>query len=147
MLAAKKLIYTEQSEVVQTPVKATKKQSKLSKNPWSRYFVMVLITVAVALSITGRYAAIARSGYEIAEIKTKVASLEKEHAALELNVASLKSPGRVQGIATTKLGMQLPDKVYYASATNAAPKKAATNETARTPGSFWGTGVAEAHRR
>jgi cell division protein FtsL len=137
-----------QSEVAKLPVHNTKKQSKSKKNPWSRYFVMVFITVVIALSITGRYAAIARNGYDIAKMKSKVAALETEHMMLELNVASLKSPGRVQGIASAKLGMQLPEKVYYASATSTstAPKKPTGNEIVRTPGTTWGT-VAEARSR
>jgi len=147
LLAARKLMTEYHSEVAKLPVPKIKKQSKSKKNPWSRYFIMVLVTVAVALSLTGRYAAIARNGYDIADLKSKVAVLEKDHMKLELDVASLRSPGRVQGIATAKLGMQLPDKVYYASASSTASNKSTGNEMVRTTGVTWGTVVAEARSR
>jgi cell division protein FtsL len=98
---------------------------------------MVVIAVAIALSVISRYAAIARTGYEIAELKRTVATLEKEHEVLELTVASLKAPGRIQEIATSRLGMQLPDKVYYASAGSSATKKMVGNEAVNTASAPW----------
>jgi cell division protein FtsL len=146
LLAARKAIHAEyQSEVVQQPpVTKSNKAPRLKKNPWSRYFLMVVITVAIALTITGRYAAVARAGYEIAKLKYTVATLEKENDVLQLAVANFKAPGRVQEIATSRLGMQLPDKVFYASGIlNTSVQSDAINmkHTAIAP---WGITKAEA---
>lgn len=146
MLAVRKSRHIEyEAEAPQLPV--SKAKSKKKQNPWSRYFFTVLVAVVIALSLTNRYTAIARSNFEIANIKTNIASLEKEHVALELNVASLKSPGRMQGIATSRLGMQLPDKVYYASSAPAAAAKQTVTEPVRQAAVPWGTAVAEASKR
>jgi cell division protein FtsL len=121
-----------QSEAAQLPVGKVQKKAKARKNIWGRYFFMVIIVVAIAISITGRYAEIARTNYEIAKLKYAVAKLEKENEAMQINVASLKAPGRVQQIAVSRLGMQLPDKVYYASSQPTGPQKQADVEAVRT---------------
>jgi cell division protein FtsL len=147
LLAARKAIHAEyQSEVVQQPpVTTSKKAPKFKKNPWGRYFLMVVITVAIALSLTGRYAAVARAGYEIAKLKYTVAVLEKENEALQLAVANLKAPGRVQEIATSRLGMQLPDKVFYASGISNTSVQSDAKNMKNAATAPWGITKAEAH--
>ena len=141
MLAVRKTQQTEyQSEAAQLSVGQVRKPAKKKVNPWSRYFITVVLVVAVALFIIGRHAEIARTSYEIAKLKYTVAKLEKENEALQISVASLKAPGRVQEIAVARLGMQLPEKVYYAStSTSTTDNTKQTNAAAvRTAAAPWG---------
>lgn len=146
MLAVRKKTQTEyQVEADQSPVSKIQKKTKVRKNPWGQHFFRVVIVVAVAILITGRYAAIARTSYEIAKLKYAVATLEKEQEALQINVTGLKAPGRVQEIAVSRLGMQLPEKVYYASAESFGHQKQAGAGVLRTATVPWGAAKAEAH--
>jgi cell division protein FtsL len=75
-------------------------------------FVTVLALMAVILTVQSEF--VVRSGYELVKVKTQVASLEKENEVLHLDVAKLKSPTRIEHIATKELGMVLPSVVYHA---------------------------------
>ncbi|MEM5767400.1 MAG: hypothetical protein AAGU23_04390 [Bacillota bacterium] len=139
MLAVRKTQQTEyQSEAAQLSVGQVRKPAKKKVNPWSRYFMTVALAVAVGIFITGRHAEIARTSYEIAKIKYTVAKLEKENEALQISVASLKAPGRVQEIAVARLGMQLPEKVYYASVPATDNTKQTNAVAVRTAAAPWG---------
>ncbi len=57
-----------------------------------------------------------RAGYQLVDLKDQAAKLEKENELLRLDIARLKSPERIQQIATRDLGMVVPKNTYYASA-------------------------------
>ena len=48
-------------------------------------------------------------GYEVVKTQQAVVQLTKDNDALDVEVASLKSPVRIQQIAEEQLGMVLPD--------------------------------------
>ena len=79
-------------------------------------FVGVVALSLMAIIMTVQSEIVVRSGYELVEMKTQVAAMEKENEALHLDVAKLKSPGRIEHIATGQLGMILPSVVYHAKA-------------------------------
>ncbi len=54
---------------------------------------------------------IAVTGYKIVHLKQEVADLDKETKRLELRIAELSSPARVETVAVTRLGMCKPDKI------------------------------------
>jgi len=56
-------------------------------------------------------------------MKAQAAKLEKDNELLRLEIAKLKSPQRIQQIATTQLGMVTPQNTYYATA---APSSSGT---------------------
>lgn len=57
----------------------------------------------------------ARTGYEVVRMQQEVVQLTKANDELNLEVAELKSPTRIQKIAQDKLGMVLPDAFVYNS--------------------------------
>jgi cell division protein FtsL len=73
-----------------------------------------IIVVFVAMFLTACSEAIIRSGYELVQMKLQVIKLEKENELLKLDIAKLRSPQRIQNIATAELGMVMPQSVYYA---------------------------------
>lgn len=76
--------------------------------------ITVLLVAAVAVVVTVRSEAIVRAGYELVQMKSQALSLQKENELLRLDIAKLKSPQRIQEIATVQLGMVVPQHVYYA---------------------------------
>lgn len=54
-------------------------------------------------------------GYEVVKTQQTVVQLAKDNDTLDVEVASLKSPVRIQKIAEEKLGMVLPDSFVYST--------------------------------
>ncbi len=73
--------------------------------------VIVLLFVALALVIAFK----TKVGYEVVEVQQKVVQLTKDNDTLDVEVATLKSPVRIQQIAEKDLGMVLPDSFVYST--------------------------------
>ena len=54
-------------------------------------------------------------GYEVVKTQQAVVQLAKDNDTLDVEVASLKSPVRIQKIAEEQLGMVLPDSFVYST--------------------------------
>ena len=54
-------------------------------------------------------------GYEVVKTQQTVVQLAKDNDTLDVEVASLKSPVRIQKIAEEQLGMVLPDSFVYST--------------------------------
>ena len=54
-------------------------------------------------------------GYEVVKTQQAVVQLVKDNDTLDVEVASLKSPVRIQQIAEEQLGMVLPDSFVYST--------------------------------
>ena len=57
----------------------------------------------------------ATNAYHLNQLKNQSTKLETENARLHLEIAHLKSPERIQSIATKDLGMILPDKFFFST--------------------------------
>ena len=75
------------------------------------FFVVVSI---LAMAVTVRSGISASRGYALVAVQQQVTSLEHENERLRIEIAHLKSPERIKAIATQELGMQVPQKVYFA---------------------------------
>lgn len=84
---------------------------------------IILVAVA-AMFVTICSESIIRAGYDLVQMKSQVAKLEKENELLQLDIAKLRAPQRIQNIASTQLGMVVPQSVYYATS---IPKSTTTN--------------------
>lgn len=93
----------------------------------AKCFLMVALVAVAAMFVTVRSESIIRAGYQLVQTKAQVAKMEKENEALRLEIAKLKSPQRIQHIATSQLGMVLPQNVYCASNQNAGTVQANTS--------------------
>lgn len=90
--------------------------------------ITVMIIASAAFFLTVCSEAIIRSGYELVKMKSQVVKLEKENELLQLDIAKLRSPQRIQTIATSELGMVMPQTVYRAVAVSESGKLNAEKE-------------------
>ena len=55
----------------------------------------------------------AQQEYKMQVLRSEVISIAKENATLQLDVAKLEAPARIQNIAETQLGMQVATSAIY----------------------------------
>ncbi len=79
----------------------------------SKCLIMVGLILFFAMFTMVRSEMVIRNGYELVELKGQVNKLDQENERLKLDIAKLKSPERIQTIAVGKLGMTLPQNVYF----------------------------------
>jgi cell division protein FtsL len=96
------------------PRKQMKTDARPSRALRFRCLAMVLFLIALGVFVTARSAMIISEGYSLVEMKSQAIKMEKENEVLRLEVARLKSPQRIQAIATSQLGMVVPTNVYCA---------------------------------
>jgi cell division protein FtsL len=95
---------------------------------------IILLVAAAAMMVTIQSEITVRAGYDLVELKAQAAKLEKENELLRLDVARLKSPERIQQLATRELGMVMPQNTYYATAKPASSQdtgEVAANQPAK----------------
>lgn len=114
MLASRKqewVIEEEQQIAPSSDAGSLRKNAKLR----SKCFLLVAMITIAAMFVTIRSEAIIRAGYDLVQTKAQIMKYERENEALRLDIAKLKSPQRIQHIATTQFGMVVPQNVYCAS--------------------------------
>ncbi|MDR3564951.1 MAG: cell division protein FtsL [Negativicutes bacterium] len=114
------LVNRQQEWVQYPPQEKVKKTVPLASarpdNSFRRKCLQLIMLVAVAaMLVTIQSEIMVRSGYDLVDLKSQTAKLEKENELLRLDIARLKSPERIQQIATRELGMVMPKNTYYAS--------------------------------
>jgi cell division protein FtsL len=85
-----------------------------------QFLQLILLAAALAMLITVHSEMMVRTGYSLVEMKAQAAKLERDNDLLRLEIAKLKSPQRIQQIATSQLGMVTPQTAYYATAVPSA---------------------------
>jgi cell division protein FtsL len=68
--------------------------------------VLLLATVGI-VHVTSRVMVV-RLGYELSQLDTDGNALDRENSQLKLELATLKSPARLEGLARNKLGLIPP---------------------------------------
>ena len=81
----------------------------------------IAILVGFLMIMMAMNAYTTKLGYEVVKTQQTVVQLAKDNDTLDVEVASLKSPVRIQKIAEEQLGMVLPDSFVYST-------KSATSE-------------------
>ncbi len=84
--------------------KATAVQNKFVK----RWVFWLLFITALALFYVWSRVQVVQLGYEISALQRTNDELSKQVSMLEVEIANLKSPARLENIAKTKLFMQPP---------------------------------------
>jgi len=90
----------------------------------TKCLITVVLVAVVAIFVTARSEVIIRAGYDLVQIKSQAISLQRENEQLQLDIAKLKAPQRIQYIATAELGMVVPKNIYHAES---IPEKAQPN--------------------
>ena len=75
-----------------------------------RRVVIAGLIVAGLMTYVGGKVQIMRLGYQIEELEQQKRNLERENRALQIEASSLEAPGRIEDIATKRLGMVRPPK-------------------------------------
>lgn len=114
--------------------------------------VSAIIVGLLAMFVTWGSSSIVKAGYELVQARACLTRVEKQNELLRLEMARLKSPQRIQTIATTQLGMIKPQAVYIVAkesnvAKTAKPVKADSAEMVAARSSIlFGNARAEAHK-
>ena len=134
MLVSKKQNWENYQEAAATPAvkPSAKPQTGQSKSLRSKCVAAITLFAVMAMLVTLQSASIVKSGYELVQIKAQLAALEKENDYIRLDIAKLKSPQRIQTIATRELGMITPKNIYHASAALTASPTDAGKKPNRT---------------
>lgn len=113
MLLAEKKNYSICSEVrLEKKIKVKIKQDLLK---YSQVIIVVLICFSFGLFYTYKHIQVINLGYKIDELKQNIAIIQRDNKRLELKIAELQAPDRIETIAKNKLGMRNPDKLLLAA--------------------------------
>lgn len=86
---------------------------------FSPAMVQVLKTVGIVVALLVLLAIMhglaTKMGYEVVNAQHQVVQLKKDNDTLQVEVATLKSPTRIQKIASEELGLVLPDAFVYST--------------------------------
>lgn len=122
MLAQRKVVsweYPEKKQIVERKNEETlDKEMNLNNALRSRCIILFVVVSLLAGFFILRSGIAASNAYQLNQIKNQATKLEAENSRLHLEIAHLKSPERIQSIATKDLGMILPDKFFFATKTN-----------------------------
>ena len=117
MLARKAVVGQVKSDVL-VAIQGRKRSANvvldLSPMMWQViYGIAALVAFLLIMMFMNAYST--KLGYEVVKTQQAVVQLTKENDALDVEVASLKSPVRIQQIAEEQLGMVLPDSFVYST--------------------------------
>ena len=88
----------------------------------------IAILVGFLMIIMAMNAYTTKLGYEVVKTQQTVVQLAKDNDTLDVEVASLKSPVRIQKIAEEQLGMVLPDSFVYSTKSTTSERNVQTKQ-------------------
>ena len=121
MLAQRKIVYEENQKNYKQMKNKRAVKVEQTKNVnvnnalRSRCIILFVIVVVLAGFFILRSGVAASNAYHLNQLKNQATKLEAENSRLHLEIAHLKSPERIQSIATEELGMIVPDKFFFST--------------------------------
>lgn len=88
----------------------------------------IAILVVFLMIMMAMNAYTTKLGYEVVKTQQTVVQLAKDNDTLDVEVASLKSPVRIQKIAEEQLGMVLPDSFVYSTKSTTSERNVQTKQ-------------------
>ena len=88
----------------------------------------IAILVGFLMIMMAMNAYTTKLGYEVVKTQQTVVQLAKDNDSLDVEVASLKSPVRIQKIAEEQLGMVLPDSFVYSTKSTTSERNVQTKQ-------------------
>lgn len=73
----------------------------------------VLVLVLISLALVSHYTHMIQVNYQIEKSLNELHSLQKTNQHLKLEIASLRSPDRLERIAVSDIGMKYPDQDQF----------------------------------
>ena len=95
-------------------VKPQKLRTRLDTQMRSRCQMLFVVVAVLAMAVTVRSGISASRGYALVAVQQQAQQIEQENERLRIEIAKLKSPQRIKGIAAESLGMEVPNKMYFA---------------------------------
>lgn len=99
---------------VNDQILSDQRSARFSKTQIAIFNIILAIIVGFIL-MAFMQKLIVRTGYEIDHHQQELVELYQSNDHLRLDVAKLKSPSRIQAIATKELGMAMPQTFIYSS--------------------------------
>ena len=88
----------------------------------------IAILVGFLMIMMAMNAYTTKLGYEVVKTQQTVVQVAKDNDTLDVEVASLKSPVRIQKIAEEQLGMVLPDSFVYSTKSTTSERNVQTKQ-------------------
>ena len=88
----------------------------------------IAILVGFLMIMMAMNAYTTKLGYEVVKTQQTVVQLAKDNDTLDVEVASLKSPVRIQKIAEEQLGIVLPDSFVYSTKSTTSERNVQTKQ-------------------
>ncbi len=99
-------------------------------SPVARVLVAAVLIALPPLAYVAQQNQVAQTGYRIVRLRAEIGRLERDAERLNAQVAALRSPDRIERIATGRLGMVLPRPTQLASlSVTAAARRPAVERT------------------
>ena len=130
MLARKAVVGQVKSDVL-LGVQAKKARASVvfDISPLMRQIIQgIAILVGFLMIMMAMNAYTTKLGYEVVKTQQTVVQLAKDNDTLDVEVASLKSPVRIQKIAEEQLGMVLPDSFVYSTKSTTSERNVQTKQ-------------------
>lgn len=89
------------------------KKSRLNVRLRKQCFMLTALVAVMMFVLTIENVLVVRSGYQLVQIKKELTVVDRSNEILKLEVARLKTPDRIQKIATEQLGLVLPQTVFH----------------------------------
>lgn len=97
----------------QSELRIISRRPKLDHLLRSRCRVAFVIISILAMLVVVRSGINASRGYALVDTQNQAQALEQENERLRVEIAKLKSPGRIRQIAEDELNMVLPKRIYF----------------------------------
>ena len=76
--------------------------------------ILFAVAAVMAMLVTIQSGIIASRGYKLVADQQKAEALEEANRRLNVEIDQLKAPQRIKAVAADKLGMEVPNKIYFA---------------------------------
>lgn len=130
MLARKAVVgYVKRDVLLGVQARKAKASVVFDISPLMRQIIQgIAILVGFLMIMMAMNAYTTKLGYEVVKTQQTVVQLAKDNDTLDVEVASLKSPVRIQKIAEEQLGMVLPDSFVYSTKSTTSERNVQTKQ-------------------
>lgn len=130
MLARKAVVgHVKRDVLLGVQAKKTRASVVFDISPLMRQIIQgIAILVGFLMIMMAMNAYTTKLGYEVVKTQQTVVQLAKDNDTLDVEVASLKSPVRIQKIAEEQLGMVLPDSFVYSTKSTTSERNVQTKQ-------------------
>ena len=130
MLASKSVVgHVKRDVLLGVQAKKARASVVFDISPLMRQIIQgIAILVGFLMIMMAMNAYTTKLGYEVVKTQQTVVQLAKDNDTLDVEVASLKSPVRIQKIAEEQLGMVLPDSFVYSTKSTTSERNVQTKQ-------------------